>query len=217
MLNLPYELQKAAAESERLLNEMLSSYDNELFAVMKVIEQDILRLLDILEKDKSGNQTITVANLSRAISARKELIIFVHREVKSLSSDWTSQFDKVQDFIINNIPDSGIPTGLVSVDGEILNSVKKIANLEYYGNYVTKFKKDIICELLIGGDFNKIVKKIEGNLTQQDLFEQGDQLKYSSSIPAMAKRIGHDILMGIYAITHATKAKESGMTRFMYF
>lgn len=217
MLKLPYDLQKSATESERELIELNALYDNELLEIMLILEREVLKLLNVAGSYESGYSVGDQTNLIRAISARKELIAFTNREVSDLPSEWTRHFDKVQEFIIKHIPDSGVPSAFTNIDGEMLNSVKKISTMEYYGKYVAEFKKDIIYELLIGGDFNKIVKNIQANLTQEDLIEQGDQLKYTNSFSAMAKRIGHDILMGIYAITHKTKAEQDGIERFFYF
>ena len=215
---LPPNLERAARESEDALTAMMDAYDRQLFASIQDIEREILRLLRDLELNPAGNILKTSANLQRAINAWYAMTRFAQQEIAELSDRWTAQFEPVAQFVQANMAASGIPVAFTAVDERLIQVMRDIATIDLNSgvNFVYRdLGRTLTSEVLVGGNFNNLVKAIQAKLLA-DLLAGTIELAVGQSLGNVSTRIAHDSLMNLYASLHWKKAEDAGIERFLY-
>ena len=196
----------------------MDAYDRQLFATIQDIEREILRLLRELELGPNGNILKTSANLQRAISAWYAATRFAQQEIAELTDRWTSQFESVALFIQRNLTDSGIPVAFTAVDEQLIRVMRDLAAIDMNSgvNFVYRdLQRELMGEVLVGGNFNNLVKTVQAKLSS-DLLAGTIEIAAGQSLGNMATRIAHDSLMNFYTSLHWKKANDAGVERFLY-
>lgn len=215
---LPPNLERAARESDESLSRMMDAYDRQLFATIQDIEREILRLLRELELGPSGNILNTSANLQRAINAWYAATRFAQQEIAELADRWVSQFDQVAQFIQRNLTDIGIPFVFTAVDEGLIRAIKDLSAIDMNTgvNFVYRdLQRELMGEVLVGGNFNNLVRTIQAKLSA-DLLSGSIEIAAGQSLGNISSRIAHDSLMTMYADLHLKKANDAGIDRFLY-
>ncbi len=215
---LPNNLQQAFKNTEKVLAGLNRAFDNRVFEMVQRIDVFIVKEFAKLPVSNTGALISTEANIRKALVARTNIINFANAEVAGLSEGWAAGFESVGTFVTENLSSIGITSAFTEIDAQIINVLKESVITDFGSgtNFVFQnMGNDLLSQMLVEGDFNALVTRIKGQLSE-GLLASGEQLIGGRALAAQARRIGHDSLMNTYSLLNQKKARDAGITKYMY-
>lgn len=203
------DIDKILRESDEFINSFSDKAERRILKAIRKLE---LSILDMTKDLPTANNSLKY-NMKQAQAFHENLLSEFEKvynvEIKSILKD----FNIIEVFAAKELLETGIMTSFSKADSAMFTALKKqteSAFLHLGMLYSDKMAQAVYDKVITGSKFSDLVSEFKNILT-------GNGDMPGTPLASYAKTYANDSVNRYYAQIHLKKAKDAGLTEFIYY